>query len=241
MSRDPDVLDDDEPRPDLRDDGREVPPERASFAADAAPLAGAADVLTREPSADNVHMGIVSRAGRCFGFPMSVTPCTCSATTRRPWGLPPETLAPPTVVSESSLLPTPTAPSGYQRGGAAGRAGPVQTMARTGLWPTPVSTDADRSYSPSQLKRKSIGLRAAVAAVARMWPTPVRRDDRGMRGGGLKRRGGALPNAVGGPLNPRWVEWLMGFPVGWTEGVDVPRSEPSETRSSRRARKSRAK
>ena len=21
----------------------------------------------------------------------------------------------------------------------------------------------------------------------------------------------------GGKLNPKWVEWLMGFPVGWTE------------------------
>jgi len=22
--------------------------------------------------------------------------------------------------------------------------------------------------------------------------------------------------ALGGPLNPDWVEWLMGFPIGWT-------------------------
>lgn len=21
---------------------------------------------------------------------------------------------------------------------------------------------------------------------------------------------------VGGQLNPRWVEWLMGWPIGWT-------------------------
>lgn len=24
-------------------------------------------------------------------------------------------------------------------------------------------------------------------------------------------------NQVGGPLNPMWVEWLMGWPVGWTD------------------------
>jgi hypothetical protein len=22
---------------------------------------------------------------------------------------------------------------------------------------------------------------------------------------------------VGGPLNPNWVEWLMGWPIGWTD------------------------
>ena len=25
-----------------------------------------------------------------------------------------------------------------------------------------------------------------------------------------------LAQAVGGQLNPMWVEWLMGFPLGWT-------------------------
>ena len=33
-------------------------------------------------------------------------------------------------------------------------------------------------------------------------------------------------------LNPTWVEWLMGFPLGWTA------LEHSATRSSRRSRKS---
>ena len=36
----------------------------------------------------------------------------------------------------------------------------------------------------------------------------------------------------GGGLNPTWVEWLMGFPLGWTV------LNPSETPSSRRSRKS---
>ena len=22
---------------------------------------------------------------------------------------------------------------------------------------------------------------------------------------------------IGGALNPEWVEWLMGYPIGWTE------------------------
>lgn len=40
---------------------------------------------------------------------------------------------------------------------------------------------------------------------------------------------------VGRPLNPAWCEWDMGFPEGWTDLG----SEPSETRSSHSARKSR--
>lgn len=56
----------------------------------------------------------------------------------------------------------------------------------------------------------------------RMWPTPAHRDFRypnkrpySERGG--RKKGEQLPNAVGGPLNPPWVEWLMGYPEGWTD------------------------
>jgi hypothetical protein len=37
-----------------------------------------------------------------------------------------------------------------------------------------------------------------------------------------------------GALNPTWVEWLMGFPLGWTD------LGPSETRSSRKSSSSSA-
>lgn len=35
---------------------------------------------------------------------------------------------------------------------------------------------------------------------------------RGRKGTG----GDDLSTQVGGQLNPPWVEWLMGFPIGWT-------------------------
>jgi len=41
-----------------------------------------------------------------------------------------------------------------------------------------------------------------------------------------------LADQVGGKLNPTWVEWLMGFPLGWTDLGD------SETPSSRKSSKS---
>ncbi len=43
--------------------------------------------------------------------------------------------------------------------------------------------------------------------------------------------GDQLPNTVGGPLNPTWVEWLMGFPPGWTDCG--PSATPSSPRSSK--------
>jgi len=56
----------------------------------------------------------------------------------------------------------------------------------------------------------------------RMWPSPPSRDYRfpnalpyAERGGGTK--GEQLPNAVGGTLNPTFVEWLLGLPKDWSK------------------------
>jgi hypothetical protein len=39
------------------------------------------------------------------------------------------------------------------------------------------------------------------------------------------------PEELNGALNPTWVEWLMGFPLGWTDLA------ASATPSSRKSRK----
>ena len=78
----------------------------------------------------------------------------------------------------------------------------------------------ERSRGPGPGQRRSM-LNDAVAHQT-MWPSPASRDYRhpnakpySERGGGTK--GEQLPNAVGGALNPTWVELLQGFPPGWTE------------------------
>jgi len=57
------------------------------------------------------------------------------------------------------------------------------------------------------------------------FPTPTATDS--IKGGNVSQRPGAmgLSETLGGKLNPQWVEWLMGFPVGWTD------LEDSETQS----------
>ena len=69
-------------------------------------------------------------------------------------------------------------------------------------------------------KRTGRLVQKGLTQVIKMWPTPIRRDSRSFKGAA---RG---PNAlgtepltvqVGGTLNPTWVEWLMGWPLGWTD------------------------
>jgi hypothetical protein len=87
-------------------------------------------------------------------------------------------------------------------------------------WPTPTAQNAKHStLSPSEMKRVEKGTAGLHAMV--FFPTPTSRDYKGMSGAGRQERRGnpsdTLPNAVGGSLNPTWVEWLMGFPEGWTD------------------------
>jgi hypothetical protein len=93
-------------------------------------------------------------------------------------------------------------------------------MARRNMWPTPTATLGTNGGLVTPSKARWGGtLIEAISATT--WPTPAARDYRhpnaksyAERGGGKK--GEQLPNAVGGPLNPTWVEWLMGWPLGWT-------------------------
>lgn len=153
--------------------------------------------------------------------------------------LPP--LVPRTSASGCSLLPTPTAND------AKNNTLPPSLRGRDSLpgfllrsqYPTPKASDGER------------GGRGELLALVRgkktrqMWPTPEASDGSGGRVSkelGGKRPSGAkrsitlatavkhkTPDAGTGQLNPQWVEWLMGFPIGWTDLGD------SETPSSRKS------
>lgn len=149
-------------------------------------------------------------------------------------------LAPLTGGTGSGLLPTPAA----------------RDWKFSGVWPTPRASKNENRQTkptPSQLAGKH-GMNLSTAV--NLWPTPKATDaDRGGRGDLLQRvRGNESPSghfktptaapfshggsggelhkqvaASGGPLNPQWVAWLMGFPIDWTS---LP---PSETLSSRKS------
>ena len=79
------------------------------------------------------------------------------------------------------------------------------------MWPTPKGSAANYGR-PRDNDRGDL-----QAAVTRTWPTPVASDAGTDRGSSA---GNGLRNAVGGLLNPVWVEWLMGYPSGWTDCED---------------------
>lgn len=95
-----------------------------------------------------------------------------------------------------------------------------------GLLPTP-RAQMTGAASPERTKDKNRNLETAVAR--EMWPTPrASLQDMGTmmmsRYSGADRMNGK-PEAQydpknGGQLNPEWVEWLMGYPPGWTELKD---------------------
>src|SRR4051812_812329 len=113
-------------------------------------------------------------------------------------------LAPLTGETGSGSWPTPSVPNG-------GRS-PKGGMSRTGMTPDG--------------KKRQVGLDQAVR-----WPTPTGQDAHNNGVSSRSERNTPPLNAVVcGALNPTWVEWLMGYPLGWTV------CEAWETRSSRKLR-----
>ena len=121
---------------------------------------------------------------------------------------------------ESRLLPTPCATLGTNGGpnqrDSSGRPG-LQMAAM--MWPTPRAQeykDALQSLPPSRIKDP--GKDNLTQRVARtLLPTPTAADSFHSQNHTDSSGRPALCGAVGGQLNPTWVEWLMGFPLGWTD------------------------
>jgi len=150
-----------------------------------------------------------------------------------------------------SLLPTLTASHyGSNQGGEAGRVGPVrlslQTMASRGLLPT--LTRCGNYNRKVASPTSGDGLVTALAKLPTLRRTDGERGGRGdliqaLRGnpnshykiptltkqdahnnGSPSQRNRNTPplNAeVGGPLNPDWCEWFMGWPIGWTASAPL--------------------
>lgn len=151
--------------------------------------------------------------------------------------------APLTAVTASSSLPTPTAdaaigsvvtPEMADRFRAKGSSGSfVEAVAAKVLWPTPTVVDMGRNKTLAEWDEWTEKMRDAhgngnghgrsldVEVRRSMWPTPTAADGMGGPGRGANRQGGDnLRTAVQdtpGQLNPTWVEWLMGLPLGWTD------------------------
>ena len=127
-----------------------------------------------------------------------------------------ERITPPPLTSgiESGSWPTVRSTDG-ERGG---RGDLIQAIrgnenSHYKLWPTPNQRDW-KDTGATQGNRKSPNLGTMV----HQWATPTKADAQGGPGRSDKRTGGDnLRTQAGGQLNPTWVEWLMGWPLGWTD------------------------
>ena len=86
------------------------------------------------------------------------------------------------------------------------------------MWPTPTARDCKGANSLKHLTQpKAPGNNHHVRQLAnavKLFTTPCAADAQGTHGGDNHR---SLRTDVAGQLNPTWVEWLMGFPPGWTD------------------------
>jgi hypothetical protein len=145
--------------------------------------------------------------------------------------------------------------SGMMRNGTAYQLPPLVRLTggiESGLWPTPVGSVAQDGEKPETwlARRERVkktanngnGMGMPLTIAVQLWPTPTAVTNTG--GAAMCKWGGSRsrqklrqmvsPQELNGALNPRWVEWLMGYPIGWTALPAL------ETPSCRRSRKKSA-
>ena len=95
----------------------------------------------------------------------------------------------------------------------------VEAMAAT-MWTTPRAADGEKNMRTTDGAAKEVarkGLAGVDLCSAVMFPTPCATDHKISSQPGQRRGQLTESVAIGGQLNPTWVEWLMGFPLGWTD------------------------
>ena len=127
------------------------------------------------------------------------------------------------------LFPTSTAQDNAQVRGVGKTVGTKRGTTLGGfahMWPTPQAAD-HKNMDTTRPPSKGGGSRDLRQDV-KMWPTPRASEWKGTGPLGSKSHNHRLEKGyldatvqergqVSGSLNPAWVEWLMGYPEGWTD------------------------
>ena len=113
----------------------------------------------------------------------------------------------------------------------------LEALARKGelqQLPTPTAkmyTNSKATYDPAatSLSRRTLEVYARSYPQPKMWHTPTAREHKNSGNitkwdpeylkthPSLTHQAIKSEKKIGGALNPEWVEWLMGYPIGWTE------------------------
>jgi hypothetical protein len=88
-----------------------------------------------------------------------------------------------------------------------------------GMWPMPKASSAGPDFAKMDRSATGISLQTAVA----MFPTPTVNDSKNNGAPSqIVRNTPNLNAAIGGSLNPQFVEWLMCWPLNWTSMERMP-------------------
>lgn len=133
-----------------------------------------------------------------------------------------------------SVKPTPQGRSLFQLAPRTLRTDETEFGSSPEMWATPDAASGKRGGTLKRGRRASGANRqVSINDQVKMWPTPQASDNRDcgcMEDPSIQRRIKmgkqiGLTTAVketrsSGSLNPQWVEWLMGYPEGWTDLED---------------------
>lgn len=135
-----------------------------------------------------------------------------------------------TAESDAGLWPTPNVPNGGRscahvtdwRGTDGRTAYHNGKKVQVGLehaakhWPTPTATLGTKGGRVTPMKSREGGTLIEAVSQRSTWATPTVHGNYNRVGASAK-SGDGLATQAGGSLNPTWVEWLMGWPLGWTD------------------------
>jgi hypothetical protein len=113
---------------------------------------------------------------------------------------------------------------------------PIISEKESSSWPTPTTQEVEHPnaiWNENMRRVSSSGSTHSMglADAAQMWPTPTANSwgstghrqllDKKVANGTITlQQKKQMTSGNGGKLNPTWVEWLMGFPTGWTDLED---------------------
>ena len=101
--------------------------------------------------------------------------------------------------------------SAGQYGKGTGAPGMMDLQRAVKMWPTPTVC--------GNHNRKGASKTSGDGLATKVYATPTARDWRSGKASQatMDRNSRPLSEQIGGSLNPTWVEWLMGWPLGWSD------------------------
>ena len=120
-------------------------------------------------------------------------------------------------------VPTQTVCGNNNRKGLSQKSGDgLATWAKRKMMPTPTTSTGGSNNNSKAVTERGHGTN--LVGAVKLWPTPAAQDGKNSTLPPSQRERDTIPGAIirsgispGGQLNPQWVEWLMGWPQGWTE------------------------